>query len=101
MVYLVPTGARIQPDVMANISKSFILYKHKGVVNGTEVTLTETMFRMWDPTDGQCRVMLLDFDGLAALRAKGPILVRYWKAAYPLFGGQPYKPPLDLLLSLL
>ena len=79
MVYLVPTAARIQPDVMARISKNFILYKHKGVVNGTEVTLTETLFRMWDPTDGQDRVMLVDDDDLAALRAKGHIPVRYWK----------------------
>ena len=96
MVSLVPTAAKIQPDVMANINKKYILYKYKGVVDGSEVTLTETLFRPWDPTDGQRRVMLLDASGLKALRVKGPILVRYWKAAYPLFGGQPYKHPLDL-----
>ena len=96
MVGLVPdstAGANSNPKADA-----FIIYRHKSL-DDESVVLAETKVHPWDNKDGQDRVMLVDADGLKDLRAEGTILVRYWKAANPLFDGQPYKPPLDLRLS--
>jgi hypothetical protein len=96
VVFLAPDstpGANRNPKADA-----FIIYKHKSL-DDESVVVAETRVHPWDNQDGHDRVMLVDADGLEALQAKGIIQVRYWKAANPLFDGQPYKPPLDLRLS--